>query len=268
MLAAQNGHIETVRVLLENGANRYSTDMAGNTASVLASEAGHGAVAEYLGETPEGDGFALVEQNEEVIKEAVLQVAAADDEAAQAAESGAVTESTPITVKSLDGQTLSVNPEQPIEQVLEIKTYREESLPVQVAAVDHQKVTVKYLYGDHQTVDVHPGETIPHTDLKVMKATVKRDHSKMTDGKPADVSLVKVQDTQTGEAVEMTTGLEVGRSEPFAVVQARGQESYLVAKQGDLFKGEDGQLYEILEVRPKQLVIMNTKNGEVKTLQK
>ncbi len=271
MLAAQNGHQETVRVLLENGANRYSTDEEGQTASQLASFAGHDTIAEYLGEVPTEDEFSIIEMDEGIIAETVSQVVESDHAfaVATAAATGSAAASLPEKVEfvSLNSRTLQTAPAT-LGESIEIKAYREESLPVKVSGVSNEKVSVKYLYGDHKVVDVHPGETIPETNLEVVSATQKRDPSKMSGGVPADVSLVQVKDKTTGEVKQMTAGLNVGRTEPFAVVKESDSDLFMVAKRGDIFKDKDGTSFEILEVRSTQLVIMDIASGEVQTLKK
>jgi|GEM_PF-4206337 len=226
MMAAEKGHLETVRVLLENGANRYSTNHVGQTASELASLAGHDNIANYLGDKKINANYAPI-----------------------------------------NGGTIKASSSK-LSDTIQMKAYREKSLPVKVSAVDADKVTVKYLYGNHKTVEVKTGETIPDTNLKVVSTKVKRDHSKMTAGVPADVSQVEVKDESTGQVTEMTTGLNVGSSEPFAVVKEKNSDFFLVAKRGDLFKDEKGTNFEILEVRPNQLVVMNTGTGVTETIHK
>jgi ankyrin repeat protein len=46
--AAENGHLEIVRLLVEHGADVGILDRAGRTARAAALQAGHAAVAEYL----------------------------------------------------------------------------------------------------------------------------------------------------------------------------------------------------------------------------
>ncbi len=273
MLAAQNGHQETVRVLLENGANRYSTDEEGNTASQLASTAGHEQIADYLGDIPNAEEFTIVAVDEAIIEDTVSKVVQSEHlvATAQASSAGAPAPRMPaeINVISLNDHEIAVTPKKALAESIQIKAYREESLPVQIAGVNNKKVSVKYLYGEHKTIDVHPGETIPETNLEVVSAKQKRDNSKVNAaGLPADISLVQVRDKSTGELKEMTAGLNVGRTQPFAVLSESDSDLFLVAKRGDMFKDKEGVSYEILEVRPSQLVIMNVNTGNVETLKK
>ncbi len=271
MMAAQHGHQETVRILLENGANRYSTDENNLTASELAISAGHQNISEYLGEIPNEETFELGSDNQEVLLSAVEHVVEVERKVAEITPN---TEETPIAdsnveVIALNGRQLSTPAEKPIDETLSFKTYREESLPIKVTGVDDVKVSVKYLYGDHKTVDVYPDELIPETTLKIVSAEQKRDHSKMSaTGEPTDISKVLVEDSTTGAQKTITAGLSVGRTEPFAVLKEYNGNSLLVAKTGDVFKKADGTEYEVLEVRPTQLVLMNSASGEVHTVQK
>ena len=346
MLAAQNGHKDAVRILLENGANRYSTDDSGRTASQLAMETGNAPISTYLAEKPSKNEFRISGENKEAINGAVQHVvnlerqssralnkqssnssrlnnqasnsagvnnqapnsagvnnqnsssSRLDNQAsdsspknyAQSVRSTQITENSQasgnygnstnnntlgtfdynndIQVATLNGRQLSSSADQKVTDSLSFKTYREETLPIKVARVDDKKVSIKYLYGDHRTIDVYPGETIPETNLKVVSAQEKRDHSKMTGGIPADVSEVMIEDPSTGQKRKMTTGLNVGKSEPFAVVTEFDNDALLIAKQGDIFKKSNGQEVEVLEVRATQLVLMNSKTGEVMTLKK
>jgi ankyrin repeat protein len=52
MLAAQNGHMGVVRLLLDAGADRLHTDREGRTAADLARRAGHSAVLLLLDKPP------------------------------------------------------------------------------------------------------------------------------------------------------------------------------------------------------------------------
>lgn len=273
MLAAQNGHQESVRILMENGANRYSTDEQGMTAAQLAQVAGHQNIAEYLGEVPSVEEFSIVDFDEEIVAKTVTKVVEIEQAVAtaEAISAGDPIPNMPpeVDVFSLDSRQIASVPAKPLEDQIQIKAYREESLPVKIKGVDNKKVSVRYLYGENKTVDVFPGQKIPETTLEVVSAQQKRDHSKVTaNGEPADVSLVKVRDTNSGEIKEVTAGLDVGRTQPFAVLQEADSGLFLVAKRGDLFKDKEGTSYEILEVRPTQLVIMNVDTGVVETLKK
>jgi len=274
MMAAKKGNQEAVRVLLENGANRYSTDDAGMTASQLAYDNGHAELAEYLGEEPKNTDFTLTQENPEILELAVKQVVSIEEQVASVPVTSNTNNETPLAKKkikvvALNGKQLSTPATKDITETLSIKTYREETLPITVAAVDAKKVSIKYLYGDHKTVDVYPGETIPQTNLKVVSAKEMHHDTKLNSrGTPLDVSEVMVEDPASGQQRKMTVGLSVGKSQPFAVVKEFSGDSLLVAKEGDVFKKSDGTEFEVLEVRATQLVLMNSVTGDFKTIQK
>ncbi len=171
-----------------------------------------------------------------------------------------------LEVIDLNGYELVSAPSKPVAESILFKTYREESLPIKVASVLPEVVSIKYLYGDHETKEIKLGEMIPDTNLKVVSAKVKRDYSKMSAGKPADVSVVMIEDQTTGKRRKMTTGLNIGKTEPFAMVKEYEGKALLVAKKGDRFRQADGRVYEVLEVRSTQLLFQDVESGEVHTV--
>lgn len=77
MVAAENGHLESVKLLLEIGASRYTTDEQGRTAAHLAEEAGYTEIVALINREPAPEELAL-ESPEEVSAEMDEFVAAAE----------------------------------------------------------------------------------------------------------------------------------------------------------------------------------------------
>src|SRR5690606_1820334 len=88
MIAAENGHTDAVKLLLEIGASRYSTDEEGKSAATLAEEAGHTGIASLINHEPSPDEFAL-ESPEAISGEMDEYVAAAEGVEPAAGEPGA-----------------------------------------------------------------------------------------------------------------------------------------------------------------------------------
>lgn len=205
----------------------------------------------------------------DAVKKAVSGASETSGTIKKAVQSSTVAPPASVSVSTMDGKKLKkAAAPQPVKERLKFETYREETLPVKVASVDAEKVSVKYLFGVHDTIEVFPGEMIPQTSLKVVKAVQKRDHTKMSQGRPADVSDVYVEDTTTGEKRVMTTGLNLNRSSNLAIIKDNLTGERLYAKKGDIFESAEGQLTEVIEVRPTQVIIQNVDTGETETIQR
>jgi hypothetical protein len=93
MVAAENGHLEAVKLLIDIGSSRFSTDAEGKGAADLAEAAGHPEIAAWIHREPQPDEFAL-ESPEQVAlaMTGFVDAAAAEDadEALDATHPGAV----------------------------------------------------------------------------------------------------------------------------------------------------------------------------------
>jgi hypothetical protein len=158
-----------------------------------------------------------------------------------------------------------IAPDEPaIDLVME--RYEEKPLPLRIEGADQDEVQVRYLYGEHKRVTVKKGEEIPLTGLRVVEVEKKRDHSKLTGGVPADVSVVVVEDPVTGQRRRLTVKLGASAHEPFAVLRKGKTGKPMVVRSGAVVQGVNGQAYLIIDVRPSQVVIENVGNGKVVTL--
>lgn len=150
--------------------------------------------------------------------------------------------------------------------------YREKPLPLIVeetmpAASGHgSKARMRMLYGQHKKVDVREGDVIPDTRFKVISIRRMLNHSKITDGKPTDVSIVEIEDTRTGERRKMTAKIPATAAEPWAVLRSKGSGKYYAVRAGQRFRTSGGQHYTVTDVRPSQLVLTHNDTGEVITI--
>jgi len=64
MVAAENGHTDTVKILLRYRSRRFATDTGGHTAADLAESAGHTDIASLISRNPLPDELALESQAE------------------------------------------------------------------------------------------------------------------------------------------------------------------------------------------------------------
>ncbi|BDS07507.1 hypothetical protein NT6N_25470 [Oceaniferula spumae] len=139
------------------------------------------------------------------------------------------------------------------------KTSSTEGAPVSTASV-------RMLYGKQKKVDVKQGEVIPETHFKIVSIRRMLNHSKITDGQPADVSVVEIEDTRTGKRREMTAQIPASAADPWAVLRSRSSGKTYAVRAGQKFTSAAGQHFTVTDVRPNQLVITHNDSGEVSTI--
>lgn len=164
-----------------------------------------------------------------------------------------------------------VDPSPPIEgravaaPELVMERYEEKVLPLRVEGVEGDEARVRYLFGEHQRVTVKEGEEIPLTGLRVVELRQRHEHSKTTEGRRADVSVVVVEDPATGERRELVANLGANAHEPFAVLNNAGTAT--VVRPGTVVtEPRTGGRYRVQDVRPSQVVVENVTTGVVHTL--
>jgi len=157
---------------------------------------------------------------------------------------------------------------QPVPNVdtLVMETYHEKPLPLQVEGVEGDEVRVRYLYGDNKRVTVKEGQEIPFTGLRVVKVEQRHDETKMSRGRPLDVSSVWIEDPVSGRQRELIAKLGASAHEPFAVLRPRAGGEPMIALQGGVLRVPSGAMYVVQDVRPSQVVLENAATGEVHTV--
>ncbi len=158
-------------------------------------------------------------------------------------------------------------------RALSMKSYREEPLPVMLKGVqtDPAIARIRVLSRrDAEPVEVAQGEVIPGTPFRVASMDSRFISSKMGKGALVDVSSIMVEDTRSGAKHLLVKDVPGRSSETYATLTLPGSPFDYVVKNGDVFRaitadaGE--QDYEVLEVRPTQVVIRNVGTEEVVTV--
>lgn len=309
MLAAEKGHIDTVKSLLENGANRYAVNEHGWTAAQVAEAANHTAIAMLLNQTPGADELTLEEPGIEegidwtppadLVSDAsqptaqettqptaqeTAQAVAPDPAATDPAQPADAASSPDADIQEntkpakqrlpfIAGKTIAAQGASPddVASDLAMLDYREKPLPLVVEettprAEGGSEARVRMLYGEQKQVTVREGESIPATRFKVISIRRMLNHSKVTDGKPTDVSVVEIEDTATGKRRNMTAHIPATAAEPWAVLRSKSTGNAYAARAGQQFRTTDGEPYTITDVRPNQIIITHDNTGEATTI--
>ncbi|MEJ6570427.1 MAG: ankyrin repeat domain-containing protein [Akkermansiaceae bacterium] len=295
MLAAEKGYLDTVKSLLENGANRYAVNEHGWTAAQVAEAANQISIAKLLNQNPDVTELAINEPTiEEGIEWTEPVVAAADmpqtdgdasitgeptDEPTEdpvVTPTGTLVAATTPSKKHLPfiaGKTIASKGATPddVAKDLAMLDYKEKPLPLMVEkttprASGGSEAQVRMLYGDQKKVTVKEGDTIPATQFKVISIRRMLNHSKITDGQPTDVSVVEIEDTNTGKRRKMTARIPASASEPWAVLRSKSSGRAYAARTGQHFRTADGQSYTVSDVRPNQIILTHDETGEATTI--
>lgn len=155
---------------------------------------------------------------------------------------------------------------------LRMKDYREEPLPVMLKGVESEGgvARVRVLSGRQaEPVEVKEGEIIPGTHLKVASMDAKFISSKMGKGELVDASSMMVEDTISGSRHLLVKDVPGRSRETYATLVLPGSPLEYVVKSGDTFRAQAAgaeQDYEVLDVRPTQVVIRNVGTEEVVTV--
>lgn len=280
MIAAENGHAESVKLLLDIGSGRLSADAAGHTAADLAITAGHPEIAALISRDPLPTELGL-ESPAEIAKsmDAFVDAAApvspdrknpADDSSSASQPNQKPSPSIPIQgevlsatvaddASSTGNTTLRLPP-------LIMRHYREREVPLQVRSVEGETAIFTIKGASSREVKVHPGETVPGSRLVVLRVQRRMEDSKVSLGKPLEVSVVEVRDTATGTTREWISGVPSSAHDPVALIEDAATSRRYTASPGQRFKTADGAELIVSDVRPNQLVIEDAATGAVQTI--
>jgi hypothetical protein len=275
MLAAQNGNKTAVEMLLDIGSSRFSKNASGQTAADLATAAGHAAIATIISRDPLPQELAL---------ESPAEVAQAMDELVEAAAKKPEAVSPPAITrepaKPIQGEVLSVStsaqttspdaaaaskPAFPLPP-LAMRHYRERELPVEVNTVEKETATLTIHGSSRREVKVRAGETIPGSNLIVVRLQRRMEDSKLNLGKPMEVSVVEVRDNNTGATRDLISGVPANAHDPVALVEDTSTGRRYTATPGQRFKSADGAEFIISDVRPNQIIIEEAASGATQTI--
>ncbi|MEO5913733.1 MAG: ankyrin repeat domain-containing protein [Luteolibacter sp.] len=288
MTAAENGHMEAVKLLLEIGSSRYTTDTDGRTAADMATAAGHPEIAALISRDPLPGELALespaeiAESLDKMVDTAVAKSAATPGPAGSPDKSDAAPKSgARVSSIAIEGQVLSqpvaANPGAPASPAaksdepfamppLVMRQYREREIPVSIKTVQGDAATLKIAGATPREVKVRAGESIPGSNLVIVRVQRRMEDSKVNPGGHVEISVVQLRDRSTGTTREWISGVPSEAHDPVALVEDAGTGKRYVASPGQRFKGGDGAEYLISDVRPNQLVIQDVSSGAVRTI--
>lgn len=293
MLAAENGHTEAVKILLDIGANRFTQTSDGRTAADMAKAAGHADVAALVGKQPGGaelgidspesvgeEMSAYVDANSrkpEVPKASITDAGEAHEGVAHQA---AALQPQPVAgVRTLDGAQLATGmglaspdtgqvPKEPGKATdpIIMRQFRQRGLPLVVSHVEGDTAEIRMSGESAHVMKVAAGSTIPGTRLRVVSVHNKMKSTKLNNGEPMEVSVVELEDGANGRHREIMAGVEATAHDPVALVEDSASGARYVAAAGQKFRGGDGVEYVVADVRPNQIILENTSNHETRTI--
>lgn len=154
---------------------------------------------------------------------------------------------------------------QPIPAIA-MRHYREPALPMRVESTGPGVARVRMLSSPAREVEVAEGARVPGSRLKVVRIERRVDHSKLNEGRPADVSVVEVEDVETGRRRVLVAGVAATAHDPMALVQDEASGTSYLVQSGDRFRSDDGSEYSVIGVHPNQVVLEHLGSGETITL--
>ncbi|BCU79778.1 ankyrin repeat domain-containing protein [Luteolibacter sp. LG18] len=280
MVAAENGHAEAAKLLVDIGSNRFTKDPEGHTAADLAAAAGHADLAKQLSSEPGQQDFAL-KSDEQIGKEMTSFVDEA--EAGDAPVDAGTGSSSPKARQgrphdpavAIEGRALGVS--SPVGAApatspatgpvgLVMRHFRQRELPIEVQHVEGTTARLQVRGGGAREIKVSEGEVIPGSRLKVIRVQRRYESVKDSAAKPAEVSIVEVEDTASGVRRNLIAGTPSSAHDPVALVEDAATGQRYLASPGQRFTGADGSHYTVADVRPNQIVIENKETGAVQTL--
>ncbi len=302
MIAAENGHQEAVTLLLDVGASRYATTAEGLTAADLAVAAGHQEIGAIILRVPLPEELAL-EAPAHVAKmmdDFVDRAAEGAEGKLFAAQEKVALSDVPVhdsppynparrsVSRPIEGEVLSSpipgvppnkNSQLPTQAggpssqgdvfpmpPLVMRHYRERDVPIQLKSVQGETATLEILGSKQPTFNVHPGETIPGSNLTVVGVQRRMENSKFSQGRALEISVMDVRDSQTGVSREWISGVTSGAHDPVALVEDSATGKRYLAAPGQRFKAADGTAFIVTDVRPNQMVIEEAATGAVQTI--
>lgn len=272
MIAAENGHSDAARLLVDLGSSRYATDEDGRSTAEIATSAGFPEIAEIVLHDPSPEPLGL-ESPEEIAGDMDAFVDRAAGQSGEARPERAPHDAP----RSIQGEVLSrvaAGGDEPAGgkpapfamPPLVMRHYRERDAPIGVATVKGDAATFRIAGKPPREVKARVGETIPGSNLMVVRVHRRMEESKVTAGKPVEISVVEVKDRTSGVSREWIAGFPSAAHDPVALVEDAATGRRYLASPGQRFRAEDGGEYLVSEVRPNQLVIREVETGQVRTI--
>ena len=280
MLAARDGHGEVVRILLDNGANRFTlhpgtrrtaAQFAAAAAEAAAARGDAGlsgrcqALAADLGAPPRPDEQTGAYADPRPV--VVVADGETDDAVAAAVAAGSVRLAEPLAGASIPATATGLDG---VAATLRLDEYRERPMPVLLdsVAADGKTARFRRLFGAQDTVEAAVGAAVPGTSWKVVEARRKIGEAK-DDGSPQDLSTVRLEAEAGGGSRRLAAGGEATADEPVVVLGVRGGRQPLVARRGDTFRlAGDPATYRIADIGPDQVVVEDASDHRTVTLRR
>ncbi len=147
-----------------------------------------------------------------------------------------------------------------------MRHYRERDVPIQLKSVQGDTATLQIAGEPPLTYQVQAGDTIPGSNLMVVRVQKRMENSKFSQGREIEVSVIDVKDTQTGITREWISGVTSSAHDPVALVEDSATGKRYLATPGQHFKAADGTEFIVADVRPNQLIIEEAATGAVQTI--
>lgn len=151
-----------------------------------------------------------------------------------------------------------------LHPTLRMTEYAESTVPVVLEEVSRGQAKIRHSSGTEQTVKV--GDTIKGTAYKVVRFAAVEDTDKQ--GATLDISRLVLEDADSGARVTLVKDLPARSAESYALLDAGGEK--LKVRQGEEFSlpGEPDRKYQVLDIRPAQVVVKEVGADAVWTIPK
>ncbi len=143
-------------------------------------------------------------------------------------------------------------------------SYNESVVPVVLESVSGAKAVIRHSSGSEQTLKV--GDKVEGTSFKVVRFAAVADTDK--EGQTLDISRIVLEDAASGKRVTLVKDMPARSSDSYAVLEAGGER--VNVQQGGEFSmpGEPDRKYQVLDIRPAQVVVKEVGADAVWTIPK
>jgi ankyrin repeat protein len=263
MLAASKGFADLVAFFLYQGADRSLTDNSGNTAATLASGKGSREVASLLQNAPPPSAGGA-SGNSGLARFPDQKPVPASDREVLARSQGTLGE--PSAARGSVAERSPESDQSPIVENVRILAIQQEFLPAMLTEISERKAKIRDANGDYYTVST--GDQLKGLDYKVTQIEVRSAEDK--DGNPVDDSVVKLQNTKTGQVVTLIKGIPAPEHASSALLSLSRSSEPMKVETGQNFSipGDPDHVYKVLDIRPAQVIIKRIEDNRVFTLEK
>jgi ankyrin repeat protein len=263
MLAASKGFADLVSFFLHEGADRALTDSSGNTAAALASAKGSREIVSLLQNAPPPSAGGASENSGPARLPDQKPVTASDHERLAKSQR---TLGEPNAPREPVAERSQESDQSPVVQNVRILSIKQEFLPAMLTEISERKAKIKDANGDYYSVTT--GDQLKGLDYKVTDIEVRSTEDK--DGNTVDDSVVKLQNTKTGQVVTLIKGIPAREHASYALLSvSRSSEPMKVeTDQNFSIPGDADHTYKVLDIRPAQVIIKRIEDNRVFTLQK